>query len=82
MVLDKKLEKEYLDCIIVNFDEATFRLVPLTRRVWAPIGSKPKGLFWWSNKKANMFGALVDGKNLYYEWYDKLSHKQQLLSKY
>jgi len=62
-----------LDCTIVNFDEVTFRLVPLNRRIWAPIGSKPKGIFWWCNKKANMFGALVDGKRLYYEWYEKLN---------
>ena len=44
--------------------------MPLNRRIWAPIGSKPKGIFWWSNKKAHIFGALVDGKKLYYEWYD------------
>jgi len=62
-----------LDCTIVNFDESTFRLVPLNRRIWAPKGSKPKGIFWWSNKKANIFGALVDGKELYYEWYEKLN---------
>jgi len=36
-------------------------------------GSKPEGLFWWSNKKANLFGALIDGKKLYYEWYDRLN---------
>ena len=47
--------------------------MPLNRRIWAPIGTKPKGIFWWSNKKANIFGALVDGKELYYEWYDKLN---------
>jgi putative transposase len=47
--------------------------VPFARRVWAPIGSKPKGIFWWSNKKANMFGALIDGKKLYSEWYDRLN---------
>ena len=51
----------------------SFGLVPVARRIWAPIGSKPKGLFWWSNKKANLFGALIDGKKLYYEWYDKLN---------
>jgi transposase len=62
-----------LDCTIVNFDEVTFRLVPLNKRVWAPIGTKPKGMFWWSNKKLNMFGALIDGKKLYFEWYEKLS---------
>jgi transposase len=47
--------------------------VPLNRRVWAPVGTKPKGIFWWSNKKANMFGALIDGKKLYSEWYEKLN---------
>ena len=36
-------------------------------------GSKPQGVFWWSNKKANMFGALIDGKRLYSEWYDRLN---------
>ena len=51
----------------------SFGLVPVARRIWAPIGSKPKGLFWWSNKKANLFGALINGKKLYYEWYDKLN---------
>ncbi|MBU0758037.1 MAG: IS630 family transposase [Nanoarchaeota archaeon] len=62
-----------MDCTIVNFDEVTFRLVAFLRKVWAKSGSKPKGLFWWSNKKANMFGALIDGKKLYYEWYEKLN---------
>lgn len=62
-----------MGCTIVNFDEVTFRLVPFLRRVWALKGSKPQGMFWWSNKKANMFGALVDGKSLYHEWYDKLN---------
>jgi transposase len=51
----------------------SFRLVPFARRVWAPIGSKPKGTFWWSNQKANMFGALVNGQKLYHEWYEKLN---------
>ena len=62
-----------MGCTIVNFDEVTFRLVPFLRKIWAAKRSKPKGIFWWSNKKANMFGALVDGKDLYYEWYDKLN---------
>lgn len=51
----------------------TFRLVPFLRKVWALKGSKPKGIFWWCNKKANMFGALVNGQTLYYEWYNKLN---------
>lgn len=62
-----------MGCTIVNFDEVTFRLVPFLRKVWALQGSKPEGLFWWSNKKANLFGALIDGKELYYEWYDRLN---------
>lgn len=62
-----------MDCTIVNFDEVTFRLVPFLRKVWALKGSKPQGIFWWSNKKANMFGALIDGKKLYYEWFDRLN---------
>ena len=51
----------------------TNRLVPFLRKIWALKGTKPKGIFWWSNKKANMFGALIDGKTLYHEWYDKLN---------
>ncbi|MDT8413712.1 MAG: transposase [Vicingaceae bacterium] len=47
--------------------------MPFLRKVWAAKGSRPKGTFWWSNKKANLFGALIDGKELYYEWYDKLN---------
>jgi hypothetical protein len=62
-----------LDCTFVNFDETTFRLVPFLRKIWALKGSKPQGLFWWSNKKANMFEALINGKELCYEWYNKLN---------
>lgn len=57
----------------MNFDEASFRLVPKLTRVWAPRGTRPKGVFWWSNKKANIFGALIDGNELYYEWYEHLN---------
>lgn len=58
---------------IVNFDEATFRLVPIKQRIWSPKGSKPALPFWFSNTKANIFGALVDGQKMYYEWFDKLN---------
>jgi transposase len=58
---------------IVNFDEATFRLVPIKQRIWAIKGTKPAAPFWFSNTKANLFGALVDGQKMYYEWYDKLN---------
>ena len=62
-----------MDCTIVNLDEVTFRLVPFLRKVWALKGTKPKGFFWWCNKKANMFGALIDGKELHYGWYNNLN---------
>ena len=58
---------------IVTFDEAGFRLVPVYRRVWFFKGQKPKGVFFWSNKKLEIFGALIDGKKLFYEFYDALN---------
>jgi transposase len=58
---------------IVTFDEASFRLVPVYRRVWFLRGQKPKGIFFWSNKKLNIFGALIDGKKLFYEFYNSLN---------
>jgi transposase len=58
---------------IINIDEATFRLVPVNKRIWAPIGSRPLLPFWFSSTKANIFGALIDGKKLHYQWYDKLN---------
>ena len=58
---------------IVTFDEASFRLVPVYRRVWFFKGEKPKGVFFWSNKKLNIFGALIDGNKLFYEFYDSMN---------
>lgn len=58
---------------IITFDEASFRLVPVYKKVWFFKGEKPKGIFFWSNKKINIFGALIDGKKLYYEFYDSLN---------
>ncbi|HLG24853.1 MAG TPA: IS630 family transposase [Candidatus Nanoarchaeia archaeon] len=58
---------------IVTFDEAGFRLVPVYKRVWFFKGEKPKGVFFWSNKKLTIFGALIDGKKLFYEFYDALN---------
>ncbi len=55
------------------FDEVSFQLCPELKRVWAKKGSKPEGLFFWSNKKLHLTGALIDGKELYYEWYDRLN---------
>jgi len=58
---------------IVTFDEAAFRLVPVYHKVWFLKGQKPNGVFFWSNKKLEIFGALIDGKKLYYEWHDSLN---------
>jgi transposase len=54
---------------IITFDEVSFRLVPVYKRIWYMRGQKPNGYFFWSNKKLNMIGALIDGKDLYYEWH-------------
>lgn len=62
-----------MGCTFINLDEATFRLVPFLRRIWAPKGVRPEGVFWWCNKKANIFGALINGKKIFYGWYDKLN---------
>jgi transposase len=51
----------------------SFRLVPTLKRVWFPKGRQPEGTFWWSKAKLNLFGALIDGKEMYYEWYDRLN---------
>lgn len=32
-------------------------------------GERPKGIFFWSNKKLSIFGALTNGKKLFYEFY-------------
>lgn len=58
---------------IITFDEASFRLVPVYKRVWFFRGEKPKGIFFWSNKKLNIFGALIDGKKLFHEFYAELN---------
>ena len=58
---------------IVTLDEASFRLVPVYKRVWFLKGQKPKGIFFWSNKKISVIGALVDGKKLFYEWHTSLN---------
>ena len=58
---------------IVTFDEASFRLVPVYKRVWFTKGETPKGVFFWSNKKLTIFGALIDGRKFFYEFYDAMN---------
>ena len=47
--------------------------MPVYKRVWFPTGQKPKGFFFWSNKKLNIFGALINGQKLFYECYNSLN---------
>lgn len=58
-----------MDHTIVCFDECAFRLVPVYRKIWFLKGKKPNGLFFWSNKKLNVFGAYIEGKKLFYEFH-------------
>ena len=58
---------------LVTFDEAGFRLVPVYKRVWFFRGEKPQSVFFWSSKKLEIFGALIDGQKFYHEWYDSLN---------
>lgn len=59
-----------MEHIIISFDEASFRLVPVYKKVWFMKGEKPKGVFFWSNKKLTVFGALTSENDFYYDFYD------------
>jgi transposase len=58
-----------LDHVLVSFDEASFRLVPVYKKVWFMSGHKPSGVFFWSNKKLNVFGALTSENKFYYDFF-------------
>lgn len=51
----------------MSFDEVSFRLVPVYRKMWYLTGQKPRGKFFWSNKKITIFGALKDTGDLFCE---------------
>ncbi len=55
---------------IIAIDEASFQLQPNFKRIWFLKGEKPKGAFFWSNKKIITFGALTSNHQFYYEFYD------------
>jgi len=59
-----------LDHELVAIDEASFQLVPNFKKVWYPKGEKPKGAFFWSNKKLITFGALTSSHKFNYEFYE------------
>ena len=62
-----------MDHELITFDEVGFRLVPVYRRVWFFKGEKPRGVFFWSNKKLNLIGALINGTKIFYEWHNSLN---------
>jgi len=58
-----------LDHIIIAFDEVSFQLLSSYKRIWFLKGEKPKGAFFWSNKKLLTFAALTSEHKFYYEFY-------------
>jgi len=54
----------------MSFDEVSFRLVPVYRKMWYLKGQTPRGKFFWSNKKITIFGALKDDGELFCEDFD------------
>lgn len=44
--------------------------MPVYRRAWHIKGTKPKAPFFWSTKKLKLFGALINGKKIFYSYYD------------
>ena len=54
---------------IVAIDEVSFQLKENYKRIWFPRGEKPKGAFFWSNKKLIAFGALTSSSEFYYDFY-------------
>lgn len=54
---------------IISIDEASFQLQNNYKRVWFPKGERPKGAFFWSNKKLIAFGALTSSSEFYYDFY-------------
>lgn len=54
---------------LVAIDEVGFQLATNYKRVWFPKGKKPKGAFFWSNKKLTTFGALTSSHKFFYEFH-------------
>ncbi len=55
---------------LISIDEAGFQLKTDYKRIWFPKGEKPKGAFFWSNKKLIVFGALTSSSKFYYDFYN------------
>jgi len=58
-----------VDHELISIDEASFQLTTDYKRIWFPKGEKPKGAFFWSNKKLIVFGALTSEHKFYYDFY-------------
>ena len=58
-----------MDHELVSIDEASFQLTTGYKRIWFLKGEKPKGAFFWSNKKLIVFGALTSSSQFYYQFY-------------
>ena len=58
-----------MDHELVSIDEASFHLTTDYKRIWFLKGKKPKGAFFWSNKKLTVFGALTSSSKFYYDFY-------------
>jgi len=58
-----------VDYELVSIDEASFQLKTSYKRIWFPKGEKPKGAFFWSNKKLIVFGALTSSSKFYYDFF-------------
>ena len=58
-----------MDYELVAIDEASFQLATGYKRIWFLKGEKPKGAFFWSNKKLTVFGALTSTSKFYHEFY-------------
>lgn len=54
---------------LVSIDEASFHLTTEYKRIWFLKGKKPKGAFFWSNKKLIVFGALTSSSKFYYNFF-------------
>lgn len=55
---------------LVSIDEVSFQLATNYKRIWFLRGQKPKGAFFWSNKKIITFGALTSSHKFYYDFYN------------
>ncbi len=56
-----------MDYEIISIDEVSFQLATNYKRIWFAKGQKPKGAFFWSNKKLTVFGAQKENSKIFYE---------------